>query len=116
MADGISSIKVVTKGPRQFQDVYECIPFSLIFEDASILTLAGYFVTAAVPGAALGDIVLIAPELDPADMFFVANVTAANVITVGLFNTTGGTLTTFSSGATLNGMVLKPKGPYNAIT
>ena len=118
MADGITSIQTVAGigEARQFQDLFTCIPFSLVYEDDSILTLAGGFVTAAIPGAALGDFVLISPELDVADMLFTAYVTATDVVTIGLFNTTGGTLTTFASGATLNGLILKPAGAFASIT
>ena len=118
MADGITAITVLAKRTYQWTDLFDCIPFKVTFEDDSILKDAIYVGggTVAVVGAKLGDWVFVAPELDIADMEFHANVTAADVVTIALSNNTGGTLTTFASGAILNGLVLQPRGPFNEIT
>ncbi len=118
MADGLSAATILAERTYQWTDLFDCIPFKVTFEDDSILKDAIYVGggTVAVVGAALGDWVWIAPELDPADMDFQASVTAADVVTIILSNNTGGTLTTFASGAILNGLVLSPRGPFNEIT
>lgn len=108
MADGVTLTKVGVRGPRQFQALFEeAIPFNVTFEDDSILDGDEYVNDVTVPGAQLGDFVLIAPEVDPADLAWYAVVTAANTITVQLSNMTGGTLTTYAAGAKLNGLVLR---------
>ena len=95
--------------PRQFQGVFEVLPFQLTFEDDSILDGDEFTVDATVTGVALGDFVHVAPQTDLADLDLVAYVTAADTITVQLKNMTGGTLTTFASGIVLNGYVLRIK-------
>jgi len=108
MADGVTLTKVGVRGARQFQALFEeAIPFNVTFEDASILDGDEYVNDVTVPGAQLGDFVLVAPELDTADLAWYACVTAANTVTVQISNMTGGTLTTFASGAKLNGLVLR---------
>lgn len=111
MADGITAVSAGQKGPRQFQGLFDVIPFKLTFEDDSILDGDSYSGggTVSVPGAALGDFVLVASTIDPGEMNFFASVTAADTVEVTLRNTTGGTLTTFAAGAVVNGLVLKPK-------
>lgn len=118
MADGVSGTSALAERTYQWSALFDCIPFKVTFEDDSILKDAVYVGggTVAVTGAELGDFVLVAPELDNANLHFHANVTAANVVTIVLSNNTNGTLTTFSSGAVLNGLVLKPTGPFREIT
>ena len=111
MADGITGVSVGAKGPRQFQGLFDVIPFKLTFEDDSILDGDNYSggATVSVPGAALGDFVLVSCVLDTVETQFYANVTAADTVEVTLQNTTGGTVTAFATGAVINGIVLKPK-------
>lgn len=112
MADGITAIKLdgtLAVRVRQFQGVFDILPFQLTFEDDSILDGDEFTVDASVTGVALGDFVFLAPQLDLADLDLSAYVTAANVITVQLKNMTGGTLTTFATGIVLNGFVLRLK-------
>ena len=118
MADGLSSATILAERTYQWTDLFDCLPFKCTFEDDSIVKdiIDAGGGTIPVVGAALGDWVLIAPELDIADMEFHANVTATDVVTIILTNNTGGTLTTFASGAVLNGIVLSPRGPFNEIT
>jgi hypothetical protein len=108
MADGLTAVSQGSAAPRQFQGTFKVIPFTFTFEDDSILDGDEYSAEATVTGAALGDFVLVAPKLDCADLFFNAYVTAANTVTVQINNMTGGTLTTFASGAVFNGVVLQP--------
>lgn len=118
MADGITAVSTVNASPRQFQDCFNVIPFVLTFEDDSILDGDNYSGggTVSVPGAKLGDFVLIAAELDTVECQFYANVIADDTVEVTLQNTTGGTVTAFATGAKLNGCVLSPKGPFAEIT
>lgn len=111
MADGITAVSVGQKGPRQFQGLFDVIPFKLTFEDDSILDGDNYSGggTVSVPGAALGDFVLVSCVLDTVETQFYANVIAADTVEVTLQNTTGGTVTAFATGAVINGVVLKPK-------
>lgn len=111
MADGITAVSAGVKGPRQFQGLFDIIPFKLTFEDDSILDGDNYSggATVSVPGAALGDFVLVSVALDAVECQFYANVTAADTVEVTLQNTTGGTVTAFATGAVINGLVLKPK-------
>ena len=111
MADGITAISAGVSGPRQFQGLFNVIPFKLTFEDDSILADGLYSGGAlvAVPGAALGDFVLIASTIDNTECHFYAAVQAAGQVEVTLINETAGTVTTFATGAVLNGIVLSPK-------
>ncbi len=112
MADGITAIKLDgTKAVRvrQFQGVFDVLPFQLTFEDDSILDGDEFTVDATVTGVALGDFVFVTPQADLADLDMSAYVTAADVVTVQLKNMTGGTLTTFATGIVLNGFVLRIK-------
>ena len=119
MADGITAITVLTKGPRQFQDIFAyVIPFICTFEDDSIATdsiySGGALVT--VTGANLGDLVWVGCELDQVETEFIARVQATDKVEITLVNDTSGTVTAFATGAKLNGIVLGWGGPFNEIT
>lgn len=118
MADGLTLPVPLTEYSQQFTGLFTCIPFKCVFEDDSIAlnTIYDGGALVAVTGAALGDFVFVAPELDVADMEFYANVQAANQVQINLSNNTAGSLTTFASGAVLNGIVFSLKGPFQEIT
>lgn len=110
MADGLTAAKVGTKQAQQFQRVFsEVIPFSVVFEDDSILDGDNYSGAGLVDvvGAELGDLVLVAPVADAVETQFYGNVQAAGKVEITLQNTTGGTVTAFASGVTVRGVVLK---------
>ncbi len=111
MADGITAVSAGTLGARQFQGLFNIIPFKLTFEDDSILENVLYSGGALVnvPGAKLGDFVLIASTIDNTECFFYATVQAADQVEVTLINETAGTVTTFATGVVLNGLILSPK-------
>jgi hypothetical protein len=111
MADGITLTGAATEGARQFQGLFTAIPFKLTFEDDTIATDSIYSGggTVSVPGAAIGDFVLVAPVIDPTECQFIASVTADDTVEVTLVNDTAGTVTTFASGTVVNGIVLKPR-------
>jgi len=111
MADGLTATVAGGKGPRQFQGLFDVIPFKVTFEDDSIATDSAYSGGGLVnvPGAALGDFVLIAPTIDATETHFHANVQAADQVEITLVNSSAGTVTTFATGVVLNGLILKPK-------
>lgn len=96
-----------TKNRRQFLHIFDdAIPFKLTADFASTLDGDEAAVDLAVPGAALGDFVLVAPGIDLTDLVLAASVTAADVVTVVVANNTGGTIDLASQ--TITGVVLKP--------
>ena len=111
MADGITAVSAGTLGPRQFQGLFNIIPFKLTFEDDTIATDSIYSGGALVnvPGAKLGDFVMIACTEDSRECHFIGSVQAADQIEVTLVNDTSGTVTNFASGVVINGLVLSPK-------
>lgn len=97
------------KGPRQFQELFDVIPFT----GTVTLTAAAGVETAdtvAVEGAESGDIVLIGLEEDTESGVLSANVNTADVVEIVFANATASTITIAS--ATVNGVVLKPKGNF----
>lgn len=110
----VASTSAGTSGARQFQDVFSAvIPFTFSLTEASIASGAASSGDITVPGAALGDFVLVASKSDIADAAIVAQVTAADTVTVTILNNTGGAYTAMSGGFTINGVVLK-QGPQFA--
>jgi len=98
---------VGTKGPRQFQGVFDCIPFKATVDFASVADGNEAVSALTVGGAELGDFVLVAAGIDVQDLALVAQVTAADEVTVQVGNWTGGTINLGSQ--TITGIVLKPK-------
>ena len=98
---------VGSKNSRQFRGLFgEVIPFKATVDFASAAAGTGSAIDVAVPGAALGDFVLLAPTVDVEDAQLDGFVTAANVVTVNLqANTLSGT--TDLASQTINGVVLK---------
>lgn len=95
-----------TQGKRQFQALFDIIPF---VQTGAVLTATAGSETGVnitVPGAELGDIVIASVDADVADASFTADVTAANTVTVVLANATASTVTIASG--TVRGVVLKP--------
>lgn len=62
--------------------------------------------TVTVPGAALGDFVMVAPALDLTDGFVFGQVSAANTVDITVLNNTAGALDLAS--ATYRVVVLRP--------
>jgi len=81
-------------GRLQFQDLFEVVgagSFNVDFANAA--TGSGTFAGSgalAVPGAALGDMVMVGAGIDTVDAVLVGHVTAANVVEVTLLNNTAG--------------------------
>lgn len=98
---------VGTKGPRQFQGLFDVIPFKATVNFASAVDGNESASDVAVAGAELGDFVLVSPGIDLTDMQLTGTVTAADVVSVVVSNSTGGTIDLASQ--TITGVVLKPK-------
>jgi hypothetical protein len=78
---------------RQFQDVFsEVIVYTAAFDPANAATGSGTFASTdvTVPGAALGDFVVVSFNLDSVDTYVCGAVTAVNVVTVTVLNNTAG--------------------------
>jgi hypothetical protein len=77
---------VGAKGPKQFQGLFDVIPFTFNFEEDSIAAGATSGATVAVAGAAVGDLVLVALGQAGAEVQAFGNVTAANTVQVNVLN------------------------------
>ena len=104
-----------SKNSRQFRGLFgESIPFKATVDFASSAAGTGSAVDITVPGAALGDFVLVAPTLDVADAQLEGYVTAADTVTVNFqANTLSGTEDPASQ--TINGVVLKPGDVFESL-
>jgi hypothetical protein len=104
-------------GRLQFQDLFEVVgvgAFTVDFGNAA--TGSGTFAGSGaltVPGAALGDIVLVGAGIDPIDSALVGHVTAANTVEVTLLNNTAGAVNLASQ--TLRIVVLRIADQYDIV-
>ena len=85
---------VVDRGSKQFQGVFsELWTAKGVWDPASIADGNEVVDTIAVPGVALGDMVLaVSAGITVADLVLTAAVTVADVVTVSLANNTGGAI------------------------
>jgi hypothetical protein len=93
----------------QFQSVFsEVITHTATLDLANAATGSGTFASSdvTVPGAALGDMVLLSLGVDTVDAVVAGAVTAANTVTVTLLNNTAGAVNLAST--TVRIAVLKP--------
>jgi hypothetical protein len=111
-----SAVVTKTKSPRQFQGVFDFIPFKASLLDAS-LPAGASVADITVPGAALGDFVLLAPTIDSVDTFVVGWVQAADTVTLAIrsMEEVDASTTWATTAKQVNGMILKPKGPYDSL-
>jgi len=98
------------QGARQFQDLFDVIPFTVTVDPASHIDGAGETIAITVTGAALGDLVLLGPGADMLDLLYTASVTAADTVSLRIQNES--TVTRDVASSTWNGLVLKPKGNF----
>lgn len=77
---------VGSKGPKQFQGLFDVIPFTFNFEEDSIAAGAASGATFSVPGAEVGDLVLVALGAAGAEVAAFGNVTAADTVQVNVAN------------------------------
>jgi len=97
---------VGTKGSRQYQGLFETIPFKATVDLASAADAATVAANIAVAGAEVGDFVRVAIGVDAQDLTVDAQVTAADTVTVTVNNNTGGAVNLAST--TITGIVEKP--------
>lgn len=91
---------------RSFREIFKsALPFSATVDFASALDGDESASDITVTGAALGDLVLVSPSIDVADLQLTGTVTAANTVTVVVSNSTGGTVDLASM--TIKGVVLQ---------
>jgi hypothetical protein len=106
-ATGVSSKREQSK---QFQGLFSVIPFVVTLQDASLAAQVAGQVDITVPGAEIGDFVLIAPPVDVAGVIMTAFVSAANTVTITTFNVEGTDAnTTLATAAEARGLVLKTR-------
>jgi hypothetical protein len=99
-----------TKAPRQFQGVFKCIPFQFNGDDDSLAAQVAGQCDVSVPGAELGDFVLVTCQVDLVNLICTAWVSAADVVTVQTFNVEGTDASTAIAGnPQFNGIVLAPQ-------
>ena len=105
----ISATSVGVKGAKQFQGLFSVIPFKSNIVEASIASAATSEGDIAVPGAEVGDLVIVTLVGDNVGLGVSAFVTAADVVTIRVSNLTGGASTTLATaGLPVKGVVLKP--------
>lgn len=106
---------VGNKEARQFRAVFgQVIPFKATVDFASAAAGTGSAIDVAVPGAEVGDFVMLAPTVDVEDAQLDGFVTAAAVVTVNLqANTLSGT--TDLASQTINGVVLKAGNVFESL-
>src|SRR5690606_22259649 len=103
-ATGVSSKREQSK---QFQGLFSVIPFVVTLQDTSLAAQVAGQVDITVPGAEIGDFVLIAPPVDVAGVIMTAFVSAANTVTITTFNVEGTDAnTTMATPAEARGLVL----------
>lgn len=104
-------------GRLQFQDLFEVVgagSFTVNFGNAA--TGSGTFAGSGaltVPGAALGDFVLVGAGVDVVDSALVGHVTSANTVEVTLLNNTAGAVDLASQ--TLRIVVLRMAAQYDNV-
>ena len=96
-------------GHVQFNRLFAgVIPFKASLDDDTIAAQVAGQCDISVPGAALGDFVLIVPSVDNNAQLVYAQVTAAGVVTVTTFNVEGTDAdTSFAGNPAFYGVVLK---------
>lgn len=102
------------QGPAQFQGMFDVIVFKESDATLTAVAAAETELDLTVVGAAVGDLVLVAVEEDTEGGTLSGSVTAADTVTVVFSNQTAGTIT-IPTLTVLNGVVLKPKGPFDAL-
>jgi hypothetical protein len=95
---------------RSFEGLFsEMRPFNFSLLEDSIAAEVGATADVTVAGAAIGDLVIVAPGVDITGCQLTAFVSAANTVTVNLYNMEGTDANTTMATATVwNGIVLKP--------
>jgi hypothetical protein len=99
-----------TKGARQFQGMFDVIPFTFNFEEDSIAAGAASGGTIAVAGAEVGDFVFVALGQIGAELVATGNVTVADTVQINVYNADiAAADTSQATVAEGKGFILKPK-------
>ena len=112
MADTVAVVG--PQGHRQFQDLFEVIPFSATCTLTAAAAAETSQVITGVTGAALGDIVLLGVVEDAESGSLTATVNAANSVEIILANATGSTIT-IAAGTVVKGVVLKLREGFDKV-
>lgn len=108
ITDGVNTSG--SQGPKQFQGLFDVIPFAATLTDASLAAQVAGQCDIAVTGAAVGDLVLLGVAVDLGAQLVQGYVSAADVVTVTTFNVEGTDAdTSLSTGPIVKGVVLKFK-------
>lgn len=98
------------KGPKQFQGLFDVIPFKVTLEDDTVAASLASQVDVAVAGAELGDFVFIAAPVDlSAGVLSAAVLSAGNVTVTFQNNDDAAANTTLATAVECKGVILKPK-------
>lgn len=98
------------KNPRQFQGLFQVIPFTFTIEEDSVAAAKASQADLTVTGAELGDFVLLAPGKDMVGAILYGHVSAANTVTVTYLNVDSTDANTaLATVHTANGVILKPQ-------
>ena len=97
---------------RQFQDLFQVIPFTFTFDEDSIGSGAASAGDVTVTGALLGDFVLVANSIDLVDVFVSGFVQSADTVTIIAQELGLGANTTLAANPSFNGLVLQPRGAW----
>jgi len=99
-----------SKGPRQFQGLFDVIPFKTVLTDTTMTASKAAEVSFTVTGAELGDFVFVASAASLEGGLLSAYVVSANTVGVVIYNPEGtDAITPFVGGIAVKGFVLKPK-------
>lgn len=97
-------------GPKQFQGLFSVIPFTATIEDDTLPAQTASAASVDVPGAEVGDFVMVASEADQASGILVGQVIASDVVEITFFNVEGTDANvSLATPVNMNGVVLKPK-------
>jgi len=97
-------------GPKQFQGLFDVLPFKSTLTDTTQTAAKAAEVSLTVAGAALGDFVFVASAASLQGGVLSAYVSAANTVDVLIYNPEGtDAITPFAGGVVIKGVILKPK-------
>ena len=103
-----------SKNARQFGALFgEVIPFRATIDPAAFVDDESQVVDVAVPGAAVGDFVLVTPGVDAQESIITAYVRAAGIVEVVIAHVGGDTTNLASS--TWSGVVLKAGDAFQGL-
>jgi hypothetical protein len=110
--DAVAST-VTKKRKRQFQGLFTVIEVTVSLDENTIAAQVASVASVTVPGAELGDFVLVAPVSDSSGLLIHGFVSAADTVKVMAFNVEGtDAVTVLSAAPTFRILVLKPSASF----